>query len=186
MKLRLIIGLACFMVAGLTYAQTNMGIKGGLNFSTIEPAANSNLGLRTGFHAGVLWHIHLGQGLAFQPELVYSLQGARLSSNEKLNLGYINAPFLLQAMIGRGFRLEAGPQLGLLVNAKTQVGNSLENVRQSYKTIDAALAVGFGFVGKTGLGFDARYNYGLSDINRSGGDVANRVFQVGLFYQFRH
>src|SRR5258707_9963308 len=186
MKLRVIFGVACFMVAGLTYAQTNMGIKGGLNFSTIYPGGNSSLGLRTGFHAGLLWHIHLSQGIAFQPELVYSLQGARLSNNEKLNLGYINAPFLLQAMVGRGFRLEAGPQLGFLVNAKTQSGNTFENVRQSYKTIDAALAVGFGFVGKVGLGFDFRYNYGLSNISKSGGDVTNRVFQVGLFYQFRH
>jgi hypothetical protein len=127
----------------------------------------------------------MAQGIAFQPELLYSLQGARLSNSEKLNLGYINAPFLLQVMVGRGFRLEAGPQLGLLVNARTQSGNTLENVRPGYKTIDAALAVGFGFLGRAGLGFDARYNYGLSAINKSGADVANRVFQVGLFYQFR-
>src|SRR5882672_6408902 len=186
MKLRAIIGVVFFMVTGLTYAQTNMGIKGGLNFSTIHPEGNSNPDLRTGFHVGMLWHVPLGQGIAFQPELVYSLQGATLSNNEKLNLGYINAPFLLQVMVGRGFRLEAGPQLGFLISARTQSGNTLENVRQSYKTIDAALAVGFGFLGRTGLGFDARYNYGLSTINKSGGDVANRVFQVGLFYQFKH
>ncbi len=186
MKLRAITGFVFFMVAGLSYAQTNMGIKGGLNFSTIHPEGFSNPDLRTGFHVGLLWHIHGGQGIAFQPEVVYSLQGARLSNNEKLNLGYVNAPFLLQVMVGRGFRLEAGPQLGFLVNARTQSGNTLENVRPSYKTIDAALAVGFGFLGRAGLGFDARYNYGLSAINKSGADVANRVFQVGLFYQFRH
>jgi len=186
MKLHAIIGVVFFMVAGLTYAQTNMGIKGGLNFSTIHPGGSSNPDIRTGFHVGLLWHFPQGRSIAFQPELVYSLQGAWLSSNEKLNLGYINAPFLLQVMVGRRFRLEAGPQLGFLVNARTQSGNALENVRQSYKTIDAALAVGFGFLGRAGLGFDARYNYGLSAINKSGGEVANRVFQVGLFYQFRH
>ena len=185
MKLRAITSFVFFLVAGLTYAQTNMGIKGGLNFSTIHPG-NSSLDLRTGFHVGLLWHIPVGQGIAFQPELMYSLQGAKLSNTEKLNLGYINAPFLLQVMVGRGFRLEAGPQLGFLVSAKTESGNTLENVRQSYKTIDAALAVGFGFVGRAGLGFDVRYNYGLSNISKTGGDVANRVFQVGLFYQFRH
>src|SRR5258708_23002571 len=186
MKLRAIVGIVFFTVASFTYAQSNMGLKGGLNFSTIAPGGNSNQSLRTGFHAGLLWHIPLAQGIAFQPELVYSLQGTKLSNDAKLNLGYINAPFLLQAMVGHGFRLEAGPQLGFLVSAKTQSGNTLENVWQGYKTIDAALAVGFGFAGKVGLGFDVRYNYGLSNINKYGGDVTNRVFQVGLFYQFRH
>jgi hypothetical protein len=167
---------------GSAYAQSNTGIKGGLNFSTL----NSNRNLKTGFHAGVLWHTHVGPHVALQPELVYSLQGAKLSGESKLNLGYINTPFLVQLQFGGGFRLEAGPQLGFLASAKTQTGNMLENVRRNYKTLDAGLAVGFGFLGTSGFGFDARYNYGLSDISQSSGDTYNRVFQVGLFYQFRH
>jgi hypothetical protein len=186
MKWRAIVCVVFLLVPDWTDAQSSIGVKGGLNISNIQPGSFSNQRLRTGFHAGLLWHIHLGQSLAFQPELVYSLQGVKLSGNERLNLSYINVPFLLQVMVGRGFRLEAGPQLGFLVNAREQTGSTLENVRPSYKTLDAALAVGFGFIGNAGLGFDVRYNYGLSDINKSGGDDVNQVFQVGLFYQFRH
>jgi hypothetical protein len=174
--------VAFLMAGGYTYAQSNTGIKGGINFSTI----NSNSNFKTGLHVGLLWHTHLGANFALQPEVVYSMQGVKLSNESKLNLGYINTPFLVQLQFGGGFRLEAGPQLGFLVTAKTQSGNILENVRGNYKTIDAGLSVGFGFLGSSGFGFDARYNYGLSDITKSSGDTYNRVFQAGLFYQFRH
>jgi hypothetical protein len=169
-----------FIIGYSAFGQSNTGIKGGLNFSTLT----SNQNFKTGFHAGVLWHTHVGPNFALQPELIYSLQGAKLSGESKLHLAYIHTPFLVQLQFGGGFRLEAGPQLGFLTSAKTQTGNSLENVRSNYKMLEAGLAVGFGFLGSSGLGFDARYTYGLSDISKSSGDVYNRTFQVGLFYQF--
>lgn len=172
------------LTIGTTQAQ-NMGIKGGVNIATLHPEVPGQ-DSRIGFHAGLLWHIHLGQQLAFQPEIVYSLQGERYSDNSKLNLGYINAPFLLQVMVGNGFRFEAGPQFGFLIHARSQAGNNYEDVKDSFETIDTSLAIGIGFIGSSGLGFDARYNHGLSDIDKSGEKVTNRVFQLGLFYQFHH
>jgi hypothetical protein len=174
--------MTVFLIAGgSANAQSNMGVKGGINFSTL----NTNQNLKTGFHMGLVWPTYLGSNVALQPEVVYSLQGVKLSGESQLNLGYINTPFLVQLRFGGGFRLEAGPQLGFLASAKTQTGNSLENVRSNYKMLDTGLAVGFGFLGGSGFGFDVRYNYGLSDISKPGGDVYNRVFQLGLFYQFR-
>jgi hypothetical protein len=167
--------MVVFLITGASaYGQVNTGIKGGINISTF----NSNSNFKTGLHVGFLWHSHLGANFALQPEVVYSMQGVKLSDESKLNLGYINTPILVQLQFGGGFRLEAGPQLGFLATARTQSGNNLENVRGNYKTIDAGLAVGFGF--------DARYNYGLSDITKSSDNTYNRVFQVGLFYQFSH
>jgi hypothetical protein len=180
-KLQTILISALLLTLGSAFGQSIPGVKGGINFSTL----NGNQNFKTGFHAGLLWHTHLGPSFALQPEVVYSLQGVKLSGESRLNLGYINTPFLVQLQFGDGLRLEAGPQLGFLATAKTQTGNSLENVRRYYKTLEAGLAIGFGFLGNAGFGFDARYNYGLSDISKSSGDVYNRVFQVGLFYQFR-
>jgi hypothetical protein len=54
------------------------------------------------------------------------------------------------------------------------------------------LLVGASYITKSGLGFDARYGYGLTDISNTdnssgmGADINNLLIQVGLFYQFKH
>ncbi len=97
-------------------------------------------------------------------------------------LDYINIPLMLQYMFSNGFRLEAGPQLGFLINA--QVGN-LEN-KEDYKSTDVALGVGLGYLSTSGLGINGRYNFGLTNINEfdPNNNVTNRVGQISLFYMF--
>ena len=183
MKLHAGLIIVAILITSSSYAQhPSVGIKGGLNFYNVY----DNYGgyeTKTGFHAGLLWHMHVDQNFAFQPELVYSLQGANLPNNERLDLGYLNVPFLFQLMFNNGFRLEAGPQIGFLVNARSELDGFSEDVTSSFEPFDAALALGFGFIGASGMGFDVRYNHGISRIND---DFANRGFQVGLFYQFSH
>jgi len=183
MKLHAGLFIVAFLIAISSFGQgANLGIKGGLNFYNVY----DNYGgfqTKTGFHAGLLWHMHVSQNLAFQPEVMYSLQGADLPGNERLNLGYLNVPFLFQLMFNNGFRLEAGPQVGFLIHARSELDGISEDVTSSFDPFDAALALGCGFIGSSGLGFDVRYNHGISRIN---GDFRNQGFQVGLFYQFSH
>ena len=55
-----------------------------------------------------------------------------------------------------------------------------------YKTPDFSWSFGASYVTMKGLGFDARYNHGISNINDvPGNNYKNRVFQFGIFYQFR-
>jgi hypothetical protein len=143
--------------------------------------------MKTGFHAGLLWHIHMSQNFGLQPELVYSLQGANLPNDVKLNLGYVNVPVLLQYMFNNGFRLEAGPQLGFLIHGEAESGGNSEDVKHNFKSTDIGLAVGIGFINPSGFGFDARYNYGLTNINDPETSTStNAGFQLGVFYQFNH
>ena len=45
---------------------------------------------------------------------------------------------------------------------------------------------GGGYLVRSGLGVDVRYNLGISNISENNDvDVKNRVWQFGLFYQFR-
>src|SRR5687768_9492814 len=80
------------------------GLKAGANFSNVS----ENIGImgdaKTGFYAGALWHVHLGQQFALQPEATFSRQGLK-GGNEKLHLDYINIPLQLQYMFDNGFRL---------------------------------------------------------------------------------
>lgn len=175
------------LAAGTATAQhTNIGVKGGLNSFNIQTDNSSGFDSKIGLHAGLLGHIHLNHQYAFQPELVYSMQGAT-AGNTDFKLDYINVPLLVQYMFDNGFRIQAGPQLGFLINAKAENIDSVD-IKDDFKSADLGLSVGASYVHPpTGFGVDARYNLGLSDISENS-DVksTNRGFQIGVFYLFGH
>jgi hypothetical protein len=169
----------------------NIGIKGGLNIYNIINDNNVSYNSKAGVHAGLIGHIHFTRQIALQPELVYSVQGAQYDIagvNTKINLAYINVPLMVQYMFDNGFRLQAGPQIGFLANAKSKTNNSSTDIKDSFKKVDAALGAGIGYVEpSSGLGIDARYNIGLTDISENTAfKSTNRGFQIGLFYLFQH
>lgn len=187
-KLFLIFTFVCAVIA--TRAQhPHWGIKGGINVANIDIQNGSDPNARVGIHLGGLAHIHLSEHFALQPELMYSNQGAERSTNNaefKTKLHYINIPVLLQFMTGSGFRLQTGPQLGVLMGAKYKVNDVETDIDDNYETPDFSWSFGGSYVTRKGLGFDARYNHGISNINDAPGNkYTNRVFQFGVFYQFR-
>ena len=181
---------ATFFVLISVKAQVHFGIKGGMNASSLNSTpANSDLETKIGFNAGILAHIHTANPQwAVQPELYYSSEGAKSKSNNdaKLDLGYLNLPVLLQYMFDNGFRIEAGPQLGFLISAKSKLNSTSVDVKDNYKKTSFSVPLGAGYLTTSGLGFDARYNFGISDINNTsnGTKIHSNVFQFGIFYQF--
>jgi len=192
MKYYLSIALASLMMIGTVNAQSvNFGIKGGLNVYNIKDDNESEYDSKTGIHLGILGHIHLSKQWGMQPELVYSAQGAQFTSTgveSKLKLGYINVPILFQYMFDNGFRIEAGPQVGFLVSAKTEANDVEVDVKDDLKGADFSIGFGLGYIHvPSGFGLDARYNLGVSNISEDDdNNVSNRGFQIGLFYQFKH
>ena len=183
---RIIFSAVLLLLISGAYAQhVEYGIKGGVNFANIrDDAANNNADGKTGFHLGGLAHIHITRSFAIQPEIVYSTQGAEYG-NSKLKLNYINVPVLAQYMFADGFRLQTGPQLGILTTSEWKNGNTETDV-DNLSNADFSWSFGASYVGHSGLGVDARYNLGLTDVSKSNTtDLQNRVWQLGLFYQFR-
>jgi hypothetical protein len=191
MKKMLLIA-AGFMFVNAATAQmgrTEFGIKAGVNIADLKIQNATEGDSRIGFHLGGLAHIHLSRKFALQPELMFSAQGRQQTISGidyRTNLSYINMPVLVQYMAGSGFRLQTGPQLGLLVDAESGVEDNEANVKDNYKTADISWVFGVSFLTSSNLGIDARYNLGLSNINDVGNaEVKNRVWQIGVFYQFR-
>ena len=181
--------VALFVTTVLLAQAPKYGIKGGINFSKLT--ASGDAGLRTGFHAGFLSHIHLTPAFSLQPEVVYSSQGAKYPTNPdiKRKLDYINIPVLLQYNFDNGFRLQGGPQVGFLVSAKDKVGDVELNTisTDNFKTIDFSIPLGFSYLGYSGLGVDARYNIGVTNVvEGSTTNIRNSVIQFGVFYLFDH
>jgi len=174
-------------------AGATFGLKGGLNIANVhlDNSDSYDLDSKTSFYLGGLAHIHLNRSFALQPEIMYSNQGYKytnLNVTNRVNLHYINVPVLGQLMVGDGFRLETGPQLGVLVAARQKTGNVSVDVKDNLKPIDFSWAFGAGYVTHSGFGVDARYNVGINNINDvpNSGKINNRVFQAGVFYQFNN
>lgn len=175
-----------------TYAQhaAKFGLKAGLNLANWNSDNDVENDTRTGFHVGGLAHIHLAPQWAVQPELQYSSQGTETDLGSlgefTWKLDYINVPVMVQYMFNNGFRLEAGPQVGFLVNAKQiDEDDNKDDVQNEFKKTDVSLGFGLNYLTYSGFGFGGRYNLGLTDINENRTfKTNNRVFQLSVFYMF--
>lgn len=176
-----------------TAQNASFGLKGGLNLSTLS-ANGSSKGYQNsvGFHGGLFANVPVSQQIAIQPEVVYSTQGTKYTAGafeHNLKLSYVNIPVMVQAMVGRGFFAEVGPQLGILTGTADKVGDQETGAFETndFKKTDVALGFGLGFSGNSGLGVGARYNLGLTDINATGrsNNLKNNVLQIGLTYKLR-
>jgi len=182
---KVIICAVAVMSSFVLFAQApKYGLKAGLNMATVTGKGGD---LKPGFNGGVLAHIHITPAFSLQPEVMYSNQGTKYSSSDKLLLNYINVPLLLQYNFDNGFRLQGGPQVGFLIEAKDKVNNVEYDVKNSYKTVDFSIPLGFSYLGYSGFGVDARYNIGVTKIvKNNSGAYRNGVLQLGVFYLFDH
>ena len=170
------------------------GIKAGANFANLKYTVDGDdesADMKIGFHVGGFVNIPIGETFAFQPELVFSQEGAKqeiemLDEDAKVNLSYINVPLLLQYNAS-GFFAETGPQVGFLIGAKTKLDDAEEDIKDDMESINLSWAVGLGFKTASGLGFGARYNLGLSNLAKEGDDdnkIKGNVIQVSIFKTF--
>ncbi|MFB6454597.1 porin family protein [Chitinophaga sp. Hz27] len=171
----------------------HFGVKGGLNIAKMTNFDAYKT--RASFNAGAFVNIGLGKDFSIQPELLYSSQGTKVKRGSwgpitfqdgSIKTDYINIPVMLQYSIVPSFYVEAGPQLGILVGAKS---TDTKNMKDYMTTADFGLGLGCGFRITDDFGINARYIFGLSNIydNNSifvNAETKNSVAQVGLFYQF--
>lgn len=187
MKKICLLVLGAFIALATSAQRTQLGLKGGLNIANFKDESFGT-DSKLGFHVGGLAHIHLSRVWALQPEIVFSSQGAEYSF-QTTKLNYVNLPIVLQYMTPTGFRIQTGPQLGIraMHEIETNEGVELDRDVQVNKT-DFSWTVGASYLTRSRLGFDARYNHGISDITKGdpGYEARNRVWQVGVFYQFKH
>src|SRR5882757_6294482 len=112
--------------------KAKFGIKGGLNLTNLYVADVSNDRMKAGFNAGVFAKLPVTRGFSIQPELLYSLKGAKENYNNfvqgdgeyRFNLGYMELPVLAVVNITPNFNIHAGPYVGYLVSANVKDVNS--------------------------------------------------------------
>ncbi len=172
------------------------GIKGGVNFSNLTGDGFGEFdddSARTSFNLGAVLEIPVSEKFAVQPEVFYSGQGFDLVQRDndqdtEFQLDYINVPVLAKIYLVQGLYLEAGPQVGFLVESKVDGPNGELNFNEdNFNDIDFAGAVGVGYKFNGGLYLNARYTQGFTDIyDGETGDnsTKNGVFAASLGFIF--
>lgn len=197
--------IALFGFLSANAQEVKFGVKAGVNLATIGGDVEDADG-RTSFHVGGVAEIMISDKFSVQPELLYSAQGlqseysetimgSELKFEEKLKLDYINLPIMAKFYVAEGLSIEAGPQVGFLISAESEVEasyqgeseNETDDVKDAFKSIDFAAGIGLGYKLDSGLNFSARYTLGLANIAEDAGDdssIQNNVLQVSLGYMF--
>jgi len=183
--------------------KTYWGLKAGVNlaeFRVHNMSPKPDLNMKTSINGGFLVNIPLSGKIYFQPELIYSGQGSKMSTtvgtttvSTEQDLSYIALPLMFQVKSSGGFFVELGPQPAYLVRAQSEVGSTTTNNKDNYDKFDLALNGGIGYTSRVGLGVNARYSLGLTNTLEDGGgnnssndgpEAKNSVIQIGLFYIF--
>ena len=206
MKKFLLVVCVCVFAGSFSYAQDiKFGAKAGLNLSTIVGDDIDNADMKAGLYFGGFMNVSLNDRLSFQPELLYSVQGAKdeykeedFSYEETMKLSYLNIPLLLKMSLGASNRVHiyAGPQLGFLLDAESDYEevdysgsySGTEDIKDYINSFEFSLNLGLSFNVSDNLSLDVRYNRGLSNIFDNDGDedikAYNSGFQLGAAYTF--
>ncbi|NER09795.1 Outer membrane protein beta-barrel domain-containing protein [Muriicola jejuensis] len=183
MKKVLILLLSLSVYAMNVNAQDiTFGIKAGANFSNLKTTFFGQ-GLSpdgaTSLYIGGLVDIGISENVHIQPELLYSIEGAKNSE-----ISFVNVPLMFKYYLIEGFNIQAGPQLGILVDAE---GGTVATDR--LKGINFGLNFGAAFEIVGGFFADARYNLGIANIadydpEFTDSKLRTKGFQLGVGYRF--
>ncbi|SEB42905.1 Outer membrane protein beta-barrel domain-containing protein [Tenacibaculum sp. MAR_2009_124] len=200
---------AVFMILGLTVNAQNIefGAKAGLSLSNLS--VENSFGAQsfdssTNFHFGGVVEFKLSEKFSIQPELLFSRQGnvvilkggngiAITDFEETTRLDYLNIPVMVKYYFIKNFSVEVGPQIGVLLSAKsiledksvTGNGDEKNDIKEYIESLDYGVNFGVGYKLDNGINFGLRYNLGLSDIVISENNtLKNRAFQISLGYNF--
>ena len=135
-KVLLIAVIALLSLSNVNAQDVKFGAKTGLNLSNFKGDLD-NVEAKIGFNIGAFVEIGLSDKFTFQPELLFSTQGAKSEGSEGFDsyeqtnkVNYLNVPLMLKYAVSDKFALEFGPQIGFLLSAdregaQTFDGNTL-------------------------------------------------------------
>lgn len=177
--------IACVFLMIGTQAQTTIGIRGGVNLSTlVKNEKEDKASYKFGETMGVYATIKLVDKLFLQPELLYSSEGYKatrtyddLVVNYRMRSSYLNLPVLAKYKLNNGIVFELGPQVSYLmgghikytynfVDENNIAVHDSEKVKikdNSTRSFEFAGVIGIGYELKGGYSFNARFTQGITN-----------------------
>lgn len=172
-------------------AQFDVGIKGGVNFSSIN-ADQLSKSTKTGYQAGVF--LRVGSAFYLQPEAYVASTGGNFSSTNNgtdytgsVRFTTLNVPLLLGHEFGSpstNFRLMVGPVYSYNLSKNESFSQNFTDAYHdfgNYKNSTLGYQVGAG-VDILGITADLRYEGGLSKLNPNYGQRAS-IWSVSIGFK---
>lgn len=191
-KVLLSLGLLAGIAGAAQAQEIRFGVKVGANLSNVSGDDTDEFKSLVGLNAGVAANFAFSELISLQPELLFSMKGAKLEEGgDKIEsrLNYLDLPVLLKVNAD-GLFFEAGPQVGFLLSQKTTVdigGQTMTSTEtEGTRKVDLGYVVGLGYQLSSGPSLGLRYNGGISDLSDPSGSSKQRnsVFQLQLGYMF--
>lgn len=167
------------------------GVQVGVNASDVF---NEDIdAIKTGYTASALVEIPLiSKKLSVQPEIAFStIKNAVSTTDEQtnINLNYVNIPVVFKYYPFKAISLQAGTQLGKLIEATQEIRNDNQddhNIISRLRDIDFGFNLGVGYELQSGIFLVARYNAGSLNINEgfSTEAIKNSISQLTIGYKF--
>ncbi|MGN6418074.1 MAG: porin family protein [Pseudobacter sp.] len=181
----IILWLFTLSITAMAQDNVQFGLKAGISSSNLNSNIESaTISSRQSFYAGGIALFPVSKSFSIQSEFLYSGEGTKTNVIE-MELNYLRVPILLQYKHNSGFHVEAGPQLGFLVNHKVTLIDQEEEVEADKQLGKASttIAIGCGYRLKNGLGLDIRYARGI-DNPIAAQNAKLVVISGGLSYTF--
>ena len=164
------------------------GIKGGYNIAKVKgTATNYAPDNRKGFMVAAFYSTP-SKGLGYRSELVFSRQGFSFDESGKLQevtQDYIYMPNFTTFTIAQKVMLQAGAQVGYLLNAEKKSSTGTESdVKEYMNRLDYGFAGGVEVYPFKGLLVGARYNVSLGSVYKQYESAGTNPVPVGYPFPF--
>lgn len=183
------------------------GAKAGANSATfwnrmeLDGQPGFDYSAKTGFFLGGFVNYSISDKIALQPELLFSYRNTKIQTGiiytndptgpndshyiATLRESTLDLPVMLRYSLFRSLFLEAGPQLGYILNRKEEVEENPYGPYDPEATItdrfDAGFAAGLGVNLSSNLTINARYFSGLLKRENM---ISSSVLNLGMEYKF--
>jgi hypothetical protein len=196
----------CLTLPALASAQagaTEYGVKGGINISSIKvdfDDVNVTGDGRAGFLFGGWVARDFNPRVGIQAEGLFSMKGSEFNAEDlgfeddsSFSLSYLEIPVLARVNFPVSpvtVRVLAGPTFAFNVNESVKVGEiELDGDEVPLKAFEMGFALGGAVEIRSKFVVDARYTWGLTDINDSDDTdeptVKNGTFSISFGYRFK-
>jgi len=200
------------LVTAALQAQVSFGVLGGVNFQNLNGKDINGdklvYNMIPGVHAGVNVQIPVAPEFFFQPGLLFTTKGAKITDGSIIRLSYVELPLnmVYKALLGSGeFMLGFGPYFGYAIGGKvkpesgTATDIEFKSVVETgdpssvtyFKAFDAGANLFAGYVMGNGVFFQLNSQLGMLKINPEDkritddkSSVKNTGFGLSVGYRF--
>ncbi len=179
--------------------QQKLGLRSGANIATIKGLTGFPKN-RLGWYAGLFFEQPFNGKFFMHLETIYTTKGMKVgntlnNANYVFRFNYISIPILVGYKLDKRTSILAGLEGSYNTSVKWIVDYDLNLDRSDYypRKVDAGVCVGINYNILKRLSADVRYVYGFKTIYNvddaglrySEKEAGNRVFQIGMSYNFQ-